>query len=105
MDFRHPHFAEPGWLWLAVLGPLCLVLLHRYAAWARSRQLKLFAASELISGLLQSHNPIRRLMKNVLLVVAVAGIGIAMARPQWGETTEVSKALGEDVMFLLDCSK
>lgn len=44
-------------------------------------------------------------MKNLLLVVAVAGIGIAMARPQWGETTEVSKALGEDVMFLLDCSK
>jgi Ca-activated chloride channel homolog len=105
MDFRHPHFAEPEWLWLAVLGPICLILLHRYAAWARSKQLKLFAAPELIAALVESHSPIKRLVKNVFLVVAIAAMGIAMARPQWGETTEISQSLGEDVVFLLDCSK
>ena len=30
-DFANPHFAEPRWLWLAVLGPLVLVALQRYS--------------------------------------------------------------------------
>jgi len=105
MDFRHPHFAEPGWLWLAVLAPVCLALLNRYAAWARKRQLALLAAPELLPDLLRSHSPARRAFKHFLLVLAMAGMGIALARPQWGETSEVSTALGEDILFLLDCSK
>jgi Ca-activated chloride channel family protein len=105
MDLRHPHFAEPGWLWLAVLAPWGLVLLQRYAAWARQRQLGLFAAPELLPELLRSHSPGRRILKQVLLVLAVAGMGIALARPQWGETTEVSTTLGEDILFMVDCSR
>jgi len=34
MNLAHPHFAEPRWLWLAALGPLVLIFLHRYAAWS-----------------------------------------------------------------------
>lgn len=105
MDFRHPHFAEPGWLWLAVLGPVALLLLQRYASWARKRQLSFFAAPALLADLLGSHSSARRIIKNILLVLAVAGMGIALARPQWGETTEVSQTLGEDILFILDCSK
>jgi len=105
MDFRNPHFAEPGWLWLAALAPVCLLLLHRYAARARKRQVALFAAPDLAAGLLRSHSPMRRRLKNFLLVAAIAAMGLALARPQWGETTETSQALGEDILFLLDCSK
>ncbi len=105
MDFRNPHFAEPGWLWLAALAPVCLLLLHRYAAHARKKQVALFAAPELTAGLMHSHSPARRGLKNLLLVVAIAAMGLALARPQWGETTETSQALGEDIVFLLDCSK
>lgn len=105
MDFRHPHFAEPAWLWLAVLAPVAVIALHRYASWARKRQLALFAAPELAPSLLRSHSPLRRMVKNVVLTLAVAAIGIALARPQWGETTEISQALSEDILFVLDCSK
>jgi Ca-activated chloride channel family protein len=105
MDFRHPHFAEPGWLWLAVLAPAALLLVQRYASWARKKQLSLFAAPALLSDLLTSHSPMRRVIKNALLVLAVAGMGISLARPQWGETTEISQTLGEDILFVLDCSK
>src|SRR5581483_12213716 len=104
MDFRHPHFAQPDWLWLAVLAPVALVLLHRYAAWARKKQIALFAAPELLADMLRSHSTVGRVLKNLALVLAVAGIGLALARPQWGETTEVSQALSEDILFVLDCS-
>ena len=105
MDIRHPHFAEPVWLWLAVLAPVGLLALQRYAAWARKKRLTLFAAPESVPDLVRSHSPARRMLKNVFLVLAVAGIGITLARPQWGETNEVSTALGEDILFVLDCSK
>jgi Ca-activated chloride channel family protein len=105
MDMRHPHFAEPGWLWLAVLAPVALVALQRYAGWARARQLGFFAAPELLADLLRSHSPARRVVKNILLVLGIAGMGVALARPQWGETTEVSTTLGEDILFVVDCSR
>jgi Ca-activated chloride channel family protein len=105
MDFTHPHFAEPRWLWLAVTAPLLAVLLHRFAAWARRRQMAGFAAPEVLPALLRSHSPLRRALKHTLLVLALAGMGLALARPQWGETAEVTRALGEDILFLVDCSR
>jgi Ca-activated chloride channel homolog len=105
MDFSHPHFAEPRWLWLALLGPLLAVLLYRYAAWARRRQVAGFASPEAVARLASSHSPAWRAFKNVLLALAVGAIGLAMARPQWGETAEVTRAMGEDILFLIDCSR
>jgi Ca-activated chloride channel family protein len=105
MDFAHPHFAEPRWLWLAVLAPLLLVLLQRYAARARKRQMARFAAAELLAELVHSHSPLRRASKHALLALAAAAIGVALARPQWGETAELAHAQGEDILFVLDCSR
>jgi Ca-activated chloride channel family protein len=105
MNVANPHFAEPRWLWLAVLGPLVLIALQRYCAWARRRNLAQLAAPEIVSQLTASQSPLRRSIKNLLLVLAVAGIGIALARPQWGEQAETSQLLGQDVVFLVDCSR
>jgi Ca-activated chloride channel homolog len=105
MDFAHPHFAEPQWLWLAFAAPVLLLLLQRFAAWARRKQVAQFAAAELLGSLLRSHSPARRAVKNVLLVLATALFGLALARPQWGEQPEMMQALGEDIMFMLDCSR
>ena len=38
-------------------------------------------------------------------MLAVAGVGLALARPQWGEQAEVSQLLGQDTLFILDCSR
>jgi Ca-activated chloride channel family protein len=105
MDIAHPHFAEPRWLWLALVGPLLLLALQRYSAWARRRQLAQIAAPEFVADLTRSHSRIRRGFKNTLLVLALAGIGLALARPQWGEQAEASHLFGQDVVFLLDCSR
>jgi Ca-activated chloride channel family protein len=105
LNFADPHFAEPQWLWLALLAPVALVwLLHR-AERARRTQLAQFAAADLLGRLLRSHSPARRWVKHALLVLAFAGIGVALARPQWGVQAERVQSLGEDVLFLLDCSK
>lgn len=105
MDFRNPHFADPAWLWLALLAPLGLIVLHGYAARSRERRLQRFATLERLDELMQSHSPAKRVFKNLMLVLAVAAAAIAMARPQWGQTAEISTALGEDILFIVDCSK
>jgi Ca-activated chloride channel homolog len=103
--FANPHFAEPQWLWLAVLGPLALLGLQRYSAWARKRQLSRVAAPGFLKQLTASHSPARRLVKDGLLLLAVAAVGLALARPQWGEQEQTTRMMGQDVLFVLDCSE
>ena len=105
MSFTQPHFAEPQWLWLAVLGPLALFALHRYSGWARRRQLARIAPPAVLSHLISSHSPWRRAFKEALLIIALGLIGLTLARPQWGQQPEAGQALGKDTIFLLDCSR
>jgi len=105
MNFAHPHFAEPHWLWLAVVGPLSLLALQRYSGWARRKQLAQLAAPQFVDELTRSRSPARRAVKNVMLLLAVAGVGLALARPQWGEQAETGYMLGQDLVFVLDCSR
>lgn len=105
MNLANPHFEEPLWLWLAVLGPVLLVLLHRYAAAARRRQLTQIASAHSLETLTRSHSPARRNVKHFLLLACVALFGLALARPQWGELEARDRWLGDDVIFVLDCSR
>jgi Ca-activated chloride channel family protein len=105
MNLANPHFAEPQWLWLAVLAPLMLAALQRYSAWARRKQLARIAAAHFVEELTRSTSPLRRVLKQTLLILAAAGVGLALARPQWGEETEISHLFGHDTVFVLDSSR
>jgi len=63
------------------------------------------AAPRFLAELTRSHSPGRRLLKNIFLVLSLAAAGLALARPQWGEQQEAAQSLGEDVIFILDCSR
>lgn len=105
MFFATFHFAEPGWLWLAAVAPVLLALLHRHAAKARREQLAKMASPHFTRELTTSHSPARRRFKNALLLAAFVFAGLALARPQWGSVEANNTWLGEDVVFVLDCSR
>lgn len=105
MDFTDPHFAEPSWLWLALLGPLVVLGLQAYAARARRRQMEHLASARFLASLLESVSPLRRRIKQGLLLLTVAGIGLTLARPQWGRQPESVQTASEDILFLLDASR
>lgn len=104
MNLAHFHFAEPAWILLAVGGPLLLLALFAYAARARREQLARMASPHFAKELTASHSPGLRQFKQVLLLAVVALTGIALARPQWGIADSSRTVLGEDVVFVLDCS-
>jgi len=87
------------------MGPVLLMALQRYAGWARRKSLQRLAAPEFLADLVRSHSPWRRGIKQALLVLTVAAMGLALARPQWGEQSEKSQLFGQDIVFLVDCSR
>ena len=104
MNIADFHFAEPRWLWLAAAGPLLLGGLHWHTAKARREQLARMASPHFLPALTVSHSPARRRFKEILLLLATLVAGIALARPQWGRTEREHAFVGEDVVFVLDCS-
>lgn len=105
MDFTDPHFAEPGWLWLAVIGPAGLLVLQWRASRARRRDIRLMASDRFLHTLTRSVSIMRRRLKLLLLLLACIGIGITLARPQWGLQQGSVQTASEDVLLLLDASR
>jgi Ca-activated chloride channel family protein len=105
MSLPSLQFAAPHWLWLSAGCAILVALLFLLSARARRRQLAEFADPSRREALLASHSPRRRVVKNALLFAAVLLLGIALARPQWGEFEEAIERKGDDVVFLLDTSK
>jgi Ca-activated chloride channel family protein len=99
------HFAAPQWLWFTALALALVGALFWISAKARRRQLEQFADPARRAELLASHSAVMRAVKNSMLVFALLLVGIALARPQWGETEERVDRKGDDVVFLMDCSK
>jgi Ca-activated chloride channel family protein len=97
-------FAEPDWLWLAVFAPALLVGLHWHSARARRRQLAKMVSPCLVGVLAASHSPARRRSKETLLLLVFLFAGLALARPQWGSMETANSWLGEDLVFVMDCS-
>ncbi len=98
-------FAAPEWLWITALALAGTAALFWISARARRRQLDHFADAARRADLLASYSPVRRGVKNALLFLALLLLGIALARPQWGETEERLDRKGDDVVFLMDASK
>ena len=105
MNFAAFHFAEPRWLWLVAVAPVLLALLHRHAARERREQLARMASPHFVKELTASHSPARRRFKEIVLLLAFAFAGLALARPQWGSVESSQAWVGEDVVFVLDCSR
>lgn len=98
------HFVEPRWLWLAAVAPVLLVWLYWHSTRQRQRQLAQMTSPHFVRELTASHSPVRRRFKEILLLLAFAFAGFALARPQWGSTETRNGWLGEDIVFAVDCS-
>jgi Ca-activated chloride channel family protein len=104
MNFADFHFAEPRWLWLALVAPMLLALLNWHAARNRREQLAKIASPHFVQQLTASHSPARRRLKEILLLCILIFAGLALARPQWGGAENSNTFVGEDIVFALDCS-
>ena len=96
-------FANIQLLWLLLLIPAFIagyitVIRHK------QRQLRQFGDPELLAELMPNVSRTRPTVKFALLMVALALLIIAAARPQYGQKEKTVKRQGIEVMFALDIS-
>ncbi len=82
-----------------------LFLIYIYAGHARRKAMDRFAASGMQERLLASVSPVRRRWKQFAVIVALAFLIIALARPSWNPVAREVTRRGRDVVFVLDVSR
>lgn len=98
-------FSEPIWLYLTPILLLLFGCMLVYGFRRRDALLSRFAASRLLDQLTEKAGLTRTWIKAGCVILAVAAIGIAFARPQLGVEWSERKARGLDIVFVLDSSK
>lgn len=96
-------FAEPDFLWCLFTLPL-FALLFVYAYHRRKKLAARFVSLSMLPKLSTSVSPWRRLTKVLLLLLALAFLFVALARPQWGHKMEHIERRGLDLVLLQDIS-
>ncbi|MFP4156481.1 MAG: VWA domain-containing protein, partial [Opitutales bacterium] len=98
-------FEDPTWLHLSPALVLASAGLLALGFRRRSHLLARFAAPRLLEQLTERASLRRSFVKAALIVLAVAAISLALARPQYGVEWSQQKARGLDIVFALDSSK
>jgi Ca-activated chloride channel family protein len=99
------NFGEPlGLTAIAIILPLMVIL-----AWWNDRRVQqklgLFAAEKMLLKLTMSFSQPRQRLKSGLSLLACLLLLVAMAKPQWGTTTETIEMRGVDIMIAVDTSR
>ena len=100
MSFEHSNL-----LWLLLVVPPTLALLFRLANRARQKQLELFVQARLLPTLTVGISPTRRKIRSALLILSVALLLVALARPQHGFDLQEVEQHGLDIVVAIDTSK
>jgi Ca-activated chloride channel family protein len=100
MRLEHPQV-----LWLAAAVIPALVGFLFWSWRVKQKLIRQFVHARLAPTLTFGVSPVREKVRLALLVVAVAGILCAVARPQWGFAWEESKQQGLDIMVAIDTSR
>ena len=97
------NFAQPKLLWLLLIAPV--VALLATVVWRRRFEAgAAWASRGLWNRLLPTYAPRRITLSVAFLTLAVAGAGLALARPRWGNSEQTVERKGVDVVFLVDSS-
>lgn len=98
------HIDQPNNLrWLLAIPVLTMILIgHFHWKWRMTQNL---GDSALIRAMAANHSNQRQLARGILMLSAIGFFILAMARPQWGQTDQMIKRSGIDVVFALDLSK
>jgi Ca-activated chloride channel family protein len=98
-------FANPKMLWLSLVIPPAMLLFFWWSWRTRERLLTQFIQARLLPGLTVGISATRQKIRLGCLILAVACLILALARPQWGFDWEDVKLRGLDIVVAIDTSK
>ena len=96
-------FENPQYLYLLALIPL-LALLYYYSSYRRRRRLKAYGDPSLLCNLMIDISAWRPQLKVWLMLLALASLIIAAARPQYGTKIDTTERNGIEAIIAMDVS-
>ena len=99
------NFAHPNILWLLLVLPAALLAFFWWAWRSRQRAMTQFIQARLLPGLISGVSPARQKFRFTCIIVGVALLIVALARPQWGFSWEETKVKGLDIIVAIDTSR
>ncbi len=100
-----PTFAQPFWLIVGLLTCITAVLFITLNIMRRKKELRKFAAPNLLSALTRNVSRSRRQLKNIFFILGLTCLFIALARPQYGSRWIEVRRKGIDILIGVDVSK
>lgn len=97
-------FSFPAGLWLLV-GTAVLAAAALWEASRRGERIKKLGEAGLLRAQAYGVSENRRLLSRLSAVVASGFLAVAVAGPQWGETSELMPQRGLDLVFAVDVSQ
>ena len=98
-------FANPSMLMLLLVLPPALLAFFWWSFRTRQTLMKQFIQARLLPGLVSGVSSRRQKLKSACLLLGVAGLIFALARPQWGFSWEQVNVRGVDIVVAIDTSK
>jgi Ca-activated chloride channel homolog len=98
-------FENPNLLWLLLVMPPALAVFFWWAMRTRRKLLAQFIEARLLSQLTVGVSPARQKIRFALVILAVAFLILALARPQHGFDLQEVEQRGLDIVVAVDTSK
>jgi Ca-activated chloride channel family protein len=98
-------FENPNLLWLLLVVPPALFAFFWWAMRTRQKMLAQFIEARLLSQLTVGVSPARQKIRFALVILAVAFLILALARPQHGFDLQEVEQRGLDIVVAVDTSK
>ena len=98
-------FAQPQFLWILLFAVPAVAGLFYWSWRVKQKLIRQFVGSRLLAHLMVGVSPRRQAVRLALLAAAVAGVLLALARPQWGFAWEEAKQKGLDIIVAVDTSR
>src|ERR1019366_7349543 len=104
-DETKMRFENPNLLWLLLVVPPALFAFFWWAMRARRKLLEQFIQARLLAALTVGISPARQKIRFGCLILAVALLIVALARPQRGFDLQEVEQRGLDIVVAVDTSK
>jgi len=97
-------WGSPDLLWLVVI-PVLVLALYAYGHLVRRSLLAKLGEHRLVESLISTFSVQKRLMKQLVVFLAVVLLCVASIRPQYGRRAETLKYTGIDIAIVFDISR
>ncbi len=99
------HYADPGYIAVLIFLTIAAGLFYLWAVRRRRKLMNRFAEKSLIASIAPTVSVRRKIIKMVILTMAISLMAFSLARPQWGFEWKETKLKGVDILMAIDVSK